>query len=175
MASVTSAFHVYNITTGLFMEIKIENVSRYTWIMYDNNSQSTQPIAVSGHTATVANNKMYIIFGYNPIRAYINTVQIFDFGKTLTTNIQHPIIAVSNTWSIQYDGVDSTIPSSPQILPALYAHTSVFDHWRNRILVYGGHEARVREAGALSSVFLSYDLETYQWYVWIVRERINTT
>lgn len=41
------------------------------------------PLAVMGHTATLVDNQMIVIFGYNPIYGYLNVVQEFNFGNQL--------------------------------------------------------------------------------------------
>lgn len=38
------------------------------------------PIASTGHTATLVNNAMYIIFGYNPKIGFLNYVQYYNLG-----------------------------------------------------------------------------------------------
>lgn len=39
------------------------------------------PIATTGHSATLFNDKMIVIFGYNPTYGFLNNVQQYDFGE----------------------------------------------------------------------------------------------
>lgn len=45
-----------------------------------SNSDFCCPIASVGHTATLVNNGMIIIFGYNPVYGYLNHVQHYNLG-----------------------------------------------------------------------------------------------
>jgi len=41
------------------------------------------PVAVVGHSAVLVKDKMYIIFGYNPVFGYLNIVQEYSIGKSV--------------------------------------------------------------------------------------------
>lgn len=164
MITATNAFHVYNITTNNFTEIKIDQNVNITRITLNNNcSQLNQSLyPVTQQTLCITR----CIFSLVTI-PFVHTSILYKYMILVNNNNNNCKYdnTVTNTWSITYDGVDSTLSASPQIFPALYAHTSVYDPWRNRILVYGGYVAKVRAAGALSSLFLSFDLDNYLWYV----------
>ena len=49
------------------------------------------PLAVAGHTATVARSKMIVLFGYGPEEGYTNKVQEYDIGNILTGFTFHNI------------------------------------------------------------------------------------
>lgn len=44
-------------------------------------SRGDSPLAVAGHTATLVNSKMVILFGYGPERGYTDKVQEYDLGN----------------------------------------------------------------------------------------------
>lgn len=41
------------------------------------------PVSATGHTAVLVKDKMYIIFGYNPVYGYLNIIQEFSIGMYL--------------------------------------------------------------------------------------------
>ena len=43
------------------------------------------PVATTGHSAVLVKDKMYVIFGYNPIYGYLNILQEYSIGKKKTT------------------------------------------------------------------------------------------
>lgn len=56
------------------------------WEIYDENLcviEYCSPFNVMGHTATVVDSKMIVIFGYNPTFGYLNIVQEYNFCKLL--------------------------------------------------------------------------------------------
>ena len=40
-----------------------------------------KPVGVSGHTATVVENEMIVLFGYNPEQGVSNLIQVFGLGE----------------------------------------------------------------------------------------------
>lgn len=40
------------------------------------------PVAATGHSAVLVKDKMYVIFGYNPVFGYLNILQEYGIGKT---------------------------------------------------------------------------------------------
>ena len=49
-------------------------------------SQGDSPLSVAGHTATLVDSKMIILFGYGPERGYTDKVQEYDLGKCYSNN-----------------------------------------------------------------------------------------
>ena len=43
--------------------------------------QGDTPLSVAGHTATLVDSKMIVLFGYGPQRGYTDKVQEYDLGK----------------------------------------------------------------------------------------------
>lgn len=44
-------------------------------------AQGDMPLSVAGHTATLVDSKMIVLFGYGPQRGYTDKVQEYDLGK----------------------------------------------------------------------------------------------
>lgn len=63
------------------------------------SSDYCAPLPVMGHTATLVDNLMIIIFGYNPVYGYLNIVQEFSFCKCL--------MIFYNFWSLTLTFFDS--------------------------------------------------------------------
>lgn len=40
------------------------------------------PVATTGHSAVLVKDKMYVIFGYNPVYGYLNVIQEYQIGIT---------------------------------------------------------------------------------------------
>lgn len=73
-------------------ELWTYNINNNVWHLQSEtksltNSEFCCPIASMGHTATLINNIMIIIFGYNPTYGYLNHVQNYNIG-----NIYFPLI-----------------------------------------------------------------------------------
>jgi hypothetical protein len=49
------------------------------------------PLSVLGHSATLVDNYMIVIFGYNPVYGYLNNVQEFSFGINFIFHLLHSI------------------------------------------------------------------------------------
>lgn len=49
-------------------------------------SQGDSPLSVAGHTATLVDSKMIVLFGYGPERGYTDKVQEYDLGKCYSNN-----------------------------------------------------------------------------------------
>ena len=63
-----------------------------SWIRIDSRFSKNQQkqVAVAGHTAHVIDAKMYVIFGFNPERGFVNSVQEIDLGmKHLHVYLTH--------------------------------------------------------------------------------------
>lgn len=72
--TIVSDFWAYNINTGIWSRVYEESITK----IY---SEFCCPIPSMGHTATLVNNIMIIIFGYNPTYGYLNHVQHYNIGK----------------------------------------------------------------------------------------------
>lgn len=64
------------------------NISTLEWKLESGHDSSSTaiPSAVSGHTAHVINDEMYVVFGYNSFEGYIPRVQIYSFGNPCDSN-----------------------------------------------------------------------------------------
>ena len=51
------------------------------WMLLPSLGDS--PFAVAGHTATLVNSKMIVLFGYGPLRGYTDKVQEYNLGKSI--------------------------------------------------------------------------------------------
>lgn len=60
----------------------IFNITANKWSYEDYNETE----ALAGHTATVINNTMYIIFGHSPVYGYMNRVREMLLGEFLLYN-----------------------------------------------------------------------------------------
>ncbi|KXJ23470.1 attractin-like protein 1 [Exaiptasia diaphana] len=93
-----------------------DTISRQ-WTLLLPDRGSDDPIAVSGHTATLVDNKMFVIFGYGPQEGYTQKVQEFDL--------------VSRQW--KFHSVNALI------VLATFGHSSSYDPTTGRIYVFGGY------------------------------------
>ena len=55
-------------------------------------SSGDTPLAVAGHTATLVNSKMIVLFGYGPLRGYTDKVQEYNLGKSILYWVPHKIL-----------------------------------------------------------------------------------
>ena len=73
-----------------------------SWIRIDSRFSKNQQkqVAVAGHTAHVIDAKMYVVFGFNPERGFVNSVQEIDLGmkhgRTCTLHISRWSCTLSN-------------------------------------------------------------------------------
>merc|ERR550525_282610 len=74
-------------------------------------------IHCAGHTATVVQNRMVVIFGHSPQLGYLDTVQEYHFG--------------SREWAV--------VETSGYPIKGGYGHSAVLDTLTNKIYVYGGY------------------------------------
>ena len=51
------------------------------WSQLDVSTNPHKPTGVVGHTATVVENEMIVLFGYNPKQGYVNRTQVLNLGK----------------------------------------------------------------------------------------------
>ncbi|RMX57812.1 hypothetical protein pdam_00006739 [Pocillopora damicornis] len=102
-------------------------------------SDGDSPLYVAGHTATLVDSTMIVLFGFGPNRGYTDRVQEFDLE--------------TGKWSIY------TTPT--EIIPPSYGHSSVYDPVGKLIYVYGG----IASVGSdkLSTALTSYDPKARIW------------
>ncbi|XP_020606886.1 attractin-like [Orbicella faveolata] len=79
-------------------------------------SQGDSPLSVAGHTATLVDSKMIILFGYGPERGYTDKVQEYDLE--------------TSRWTV-YD-------TPTDIIGPTYGHSSAYDPVKKLIYVHGG-------------------------------------
>lgn len=93
-----------------------------------------------GHTATVVNDKMIVIFGHSPIYGYLNTVQEYDF--------------TSNSWTL--------VETSGAIVRGGFGHSSVYYPEKDLIYVYGGYHSSQTDSLLVDSLY-SYSPSKRSW------------
>ncbi|CAI5455845.1 unnamed protein product [Caenorhabditis angaria] len=104
-----------------------------------NETILTAPLAVSGHTAHVSGNEMYVIFGYNPFFGFLHQVQVFNFETeiwTLANTTDHVL------GRFRHSSMDYITPQG-----------------KTAILVYGG----VMWNNTISDNLMQFDTETKKW------------
>lgn len=82
------------------------------------------PLAATGHTATVINDRMFVIFGYNPKYGYLNTVQEYHFA--------------TRSWSL--------LNPSGALVKGGFGHSSVYHEETKTIYVFGGHHSFITDS-----------------------------
>ncbi|KAK3739855.1 hypothetical protein QZH41_009102, partial [Actinostola sp. cb2023] len=95
---------------------------------------SSVPMPVSGHTATIVNTKMIVLFGYGPMFGFTPCIQEYDI--------------VTNKWKI----VKLTMKEGT------YGHTSLYDPITKLIYIHGG-----RSKNGYSDMLYSYNPVTNHW------------
>uniref|UniRef100_T1IQI0 NOC3-like protein n=1 Tax=Strigamia maritima TaxID=126957 RepID=T1IQI0_STRMM len=111
-----------------------------TWTFGENQKgvykfDPTPPLEVVGHTATVVNDRMIIIFGHSPVYGYMNTVQEY--------------VLSTQDWLL--------VNASGAIIKGGYGHTSIYDPITKMIFVHGGYHSVSLSSQTLSSVLYTYD------------------
>ena len=95
----------------------------------------------AGHTATVVQNRMIVIFGHSPQYGYLDTVQEYHFG-----NKEWGII---ETRGYPVKGGDG--------------HSAVLDEFTNLIYVYGGYISMSSSVAQLSNNLFSFEHQKGEW------------
>ena len=90
----------------------------------------------AGHTATLVENRMMIIFGHSPKYGFLDTVQEYHFG--------------TREWSI--------IETNGYPVKGGYGHSAVFDKSTKKIFVYGGYVSLSSTSSQLSSNLYAFDI-----------------
>merc|ERR550519_288165 len=95
----------------------------------------------AGHTATVVQNRMIVIFGHSPQLGYLDTVQEYHFGN--------------KEWAI--------IETKGYPVKGGYGHSAVLDEMSNLIFVYGGYISMSSSVAQLSNSLYSFDHQKGEW------------
>ena len=98
-------------------------------------------IHCAGHTATVVQNRMVVIFGHSPQLGYLDTVQEYHFG--------------SKEWGV--------VETSGYPIKGGYGHSAVLDTLTNKIYVYGGYVSHSPSVAQLSSEVYAFDHLKAEW------------
>uniref|UniRef100_A0A0N4ZAS5 Attractin n=1 Tax=Parastrongyloides trichosuri TaxID=131310 RepID=A0A0N4ZAS5_PARTI len=117
----------------------------FTLLNAHNDSYTSLPLAVAGHTAHIIGDEMYVFFGYNPYEEFIHQTQIYSFGK--------------GKW--RRSEVNPNIEGR-------YGHSSVLlnaPDRKNIVLVYGGYNAPVDDSYSylINNQLLEYDPSDNSW------------
>lgn len=131
--TIVSELWTYNILYNNFWH-RIEGQSI-------TNSEFCCPIATMGHTATLVNNIMIIIFGYNPTYGYLNHVQHFNID--------------TNEWKL--------VKTTGASVKGGFGHTSTYDHITRLIYVFGGYHSSSFADNVLVDFLYSYDPKKETW------------
>jgi len=89
------------------------------------------PLATTGHTATVIDDRMIVIFGYNPRYGYLNTVQEYHF--------------TTKSWSL--------LNPNGALVKGGFGHTSVYFEETKSIYVFGGHHSFVTDSSSVDFLY----------------------
>ena len=95
----------------------------------------------AGHTATVVQNRMIVIFGHSPQFGYLDTVQEYHFGN--------------KEWGI--------IETRGYPVKGGYGHSAVLDEFTNLIFVYGGYISMSSSVAQLSNNLYSFEHQKGEW------------
>ena len=95
----------------------------------------------AGHTATVVQNRMIVIFGHSPQYGYLDTVQEYHFGN--------------QEWGI--------IETRGYPVKGGYGHSAVLDELTNLIFVYGGYVSMSSSVAQLSNNLYSFEHQKAEW------------
>ena len=95
----------------------------------------------AGHTATVVQNRMIVIFGHSPQYGYLDTVQEYHFGN--------------KEWGI--------IETRGYPVKGGYGHSAVLDEFTNLIFVYGGYISMSSSVAQLSNNLYSFEHQKGEW------------
>ena len=130
---ITSQLIAYNIDNRTFVLVDGDDSQRHL-----PNSQ-TSSAALTGHSAHVIQDKLYIFFGYSPDYGLSDWLRIFDFNSSQWTAFQSPFSG--RAW-----------------------HSSVFDAKKDYVFIYGGFAGIQKRASVdISADLLKYNVNTQQW------------
>jgi len=98
-------------------------------------------IHCAGHTATLVENRMILMFGHSPKYGYMDTVQEYHFG--------------SREWNV--------IATQGYPVKGGYGHSAVFDKSTKKIFVYGGYISVSGTSSQLSNSLYAFDIHASRW------------
>ncbi|CAH3033959.1 unnamed protein product [Porites lobata] len=116
-------------------ELWLFDTQTLCWMLLPSLGDS--PFAVAGHTATLVNSKMIVLFGYGPLRGYTDKVQEYNLD--------------TGRWSVH------RVPTD--IIRPLYGHSTAYHPIHNLLYVHGG----VYESSELAKDLTSYNPVTRKW------------
>ncbi|XP_012937027.2 attractin [Aplysia californica] len=135
-----NAFFIYG---GVSNTRVLKDFWKYDIVGKSWSEFSPGPRNISGHTAHVYEDTMIVFFGYSSDFGYSSKVMEYNF--------------TSGNWT-----VDETTGSRVQ---GGYGHTSVFDHRRIKIYVYGGYHSQGTSNYKLTDKLYQYDPVLKEWFV----------
>ncbi|XP_031550014.1 attractin-like protein 1 [Actinia tenebrosa] len=124
-------------------ELWMFDIRTRQWTQVSVSAESDNLIAVSGHTATLVDNKMVVIFGYGPKEGYTQRVQVFDLEKM--------------SWK-QYN-------FSSLLVQATFGHSSAYDPVSGMIYIHGGYRATLSNNAEISSDLYVYMPSKNKWLI----------
>eukprot|EP00096_Caligus_rogercresseyi_P010713 TRINITY_DN3998_c0_g2_i1.p1 TRINITY_DN3998_c0_g2~~TRINITY_DN3998_c0_g2_i1.p1 ORF type:complete len:1325 (+),score=211.17 TRINITY_DN3998_c0_g2_i1:165-4139(+) len=99
------------------------------------------PLHITGHTATVIENRMIVIFGHSPTYGYLDIVQEYHF--------------FNNEWQI--------VETNGYPVRGGFGHSATYDPVTKLIYVYGGYVSTSWNSATLSQDLYSYDNIDKKW------------
>nr|XP_040574735.1 attractin-like [Lepeophtheirus salmonis] len=99
------------------------------------------PLHITGHTATVIENRMIVIFGHSPTYGYLDIVQEYHF--------------FNNEWQI--------VETHGYPVRGGFGHSAAYDPVTKLIYVYGGYVSTGWNSATLSQDLYSYDNIDKKW------------
>ncbi|CAH1259216.1 ATRNL1 [Branchiostoma lanceolatum] len=122
-------------------------VTNETWAFDTVHHQwerlSQAGLALEGHSATVVDSKVIVIFGHNPEYGYSSKVVEYN--------------PATDKWR--------SVVTSGAAVSGSYGHTSVYDPTSGKIYVHGGYTVLKKNRYTVSDFTFAFDPETSQWSV----------
>ena len=100
------------------------------------------PLASIGHTANVIDDRMIIIFGYNPKFGYLNTVQEFHF--------------TTKAWTL--------LNTNGALVKGGFGHTSLYNEETSSIYVFGGHHSFITDSTVVDYLYAFFPFKN-KWHL----------
>lgn len=126
------------------------DIKKEIWELLDNTisyyqyqcfTQFCSPLSVLGHTATLVDNTMIIIFGYNPVYGYLNNVQEYSF--------------VTKMWNL--------VETRGAFVKGGFGHSSTYDYTTKLIYVFGGYHSLGSSDTVLVDLLYGYNPRHKSW------------
>ena len=121
------------------------NIVKQTWDMEAVNTgrcigEMCGEIHCAGHTATLVENRMLVMFGHSPKYGFLDTVQEYHLKN--------------KEWNV--------IETQGYPVKGGYGHTAVFDKSTKKIFVYGGYISVSSSSAQLSNSLYAFDIHAYR-------------